>query len=93
MIGVVGNATTAVCHAQFTVNAPGCTILFDYGLVTIEVPGGDGLDLYNFLALSPVNISSAGEYTCTVSVIDTDVCTRTISPKTGAAVTLTVHCE
>ena len=93
MIGVLGNATTARCRAQFTVNVSGCTLRFDYGLVTNEVTGGYGLDLYNTLTLSPVNISSAGEYTCTVLVIDTDLCTRNISPKTSAAVALTVQCE
>ena len=93
MIGVVGNATLALCRAQLTVNVSGCILQFDYGFVTIEVPGGSALDHYKFLALSPVNISSAGEYTCTVSVFDTDFCTRNISPKTSAAVTLTVQCE
>ena len=92
MMGVVGNTTIARCLAQITVNVSGCILRYDYGFVTNEVPGGFGLDIYNFAILSPVNISSAGEYTCTVSVIDTDFCTRSISPKSSAAVTLKVQC-
>ena len=61
MTGVLGNATTAVCHAQLTVNATGCTLQFHYGFVTKEAAGGAGLDVYNFAILSPVSISSAGE--------------------------------
>ena len=92
VIGVVGNITTAICHAQFTVNTSGCILQFDYGFVTNEVSSGSGLDAYNIGMLSPVNISSAGKYTCTVSVIDFDFCTRNISAKTSAAFNLIVQC-
>ena len=92
-IGVLGNDITARCLAQLTVNASGCILRFDYGSVKNLAPGGSALDLYNFLTLSPVNISSAGVYTCTVSVIDTGFCTRNISSKTSEGVTLTVQCE
>ena len=91
-IGVWGSTIAGQCHAQFTVNVSGCVLRFDYGFVTKEAPAGRGLELYNILLLSPVNVSSAGEYTCTVSVIDTTVCSRNISPKSSAAVTLKVQC-
>ena len=71
MIGVLGESTHATCIASVTVNVSLCSVQFDYGLVTTEVAGGASLDLYNTLTLSPVTVSSAGEYTCTVSIIDT----------------------
>ena len=92
MIGVLGESTLATCIASVTVNVSLCSVQFDYGLVTNEVAGGAGLDLYNTLTISPVTISSAGEYTCTVSIVDTLDCTRNISPKTSEAVTLKVQC-
>ena len=92
VIGVLGNSTTASCVARLSVNVSGCILRFDYGFVTNEVAGGSGLNQYNFRTLSPVNISSAGFYTCTVTVIDTHYCKRNSSQKTSEAAVLNVQC-
>ena len=75
------------------------TFSFDYRFMNnsvLTIPGS--MQNSNNFMISPVTISSAGEYTCTVTVNETSVCGESgsesvCSSKTSAAVTLTVQCE
>ena len=70
----------------------------DYGFTNHTVAAGAGINnLFNHAIISPVTISSAGEYTCTLTVIATDFCQgvdskQVFTPKTSDTVTLSVEC-
>ena len=74
-------------------NVSGCILQYDYGFATFDKDGGDGLVLDQILQAIAGSILSGGDHTCTVSIIDTAICKRSIAPKTSAAVTLTIQCE
>ena len=97
MIGVLGDSITAICTAELNFTISGCDIKFDYGFKTITVATGAGVKLFNWVTISPVNISSAGEYTCTVTVTGGDFCQgvgseQLFQPRTSDVVTLRVQC-
>ena len=97
IIGVLGDSITATCTIELYFNVPGCIIEYVYGFKTNLVAAGAGVKLYNFASLSPVNISSAGEYTCNVTVLANGPCQvngseqRSI-PRASDAVTLRMQC-
>ena len=98
MTGVVGDFITAKCTVELNYTISGCDMEFDYGFITnTDVAAGAGLEAYNFATISLVNISSAGEYTCTATVTGGDFCQGVGSeqlfiPRTSDAVTLRVQC-
>ena len=97
MIGVLGDSITATCTVELNVYVSGCVIKFNYEFITNTPAAGAGLTLYNFATLSPLNISSAGEYTCTATVFTGPSCQVNGSgqlsiPRTSDAVTLRVQC-
>ena len=97
MIGVVGDSITAICTAELNFTIPGCEIKYDYGFKTTTVAVGASVKLFNFATISPVNISTAGEYTCTVTLTGGPFCQGVGSeqlfiPRTSDAVTLRVQC-
>ena len=97
MIGVLGDSVTATCTIELNFTVSGCVIKFYYGFKTDIVSGGSGLTAFNFATISPVNISSAGEYTCTATVFSGPYCQVNGSgqismPRTSDAITLRVQC-
>ena len=91
VIGVLGSSTVASCSAQFNFDVTGCVVRFDFGFMSVKVNPTSCLDLHQFFTLSPVRVSSAGKYSCDVSVSYTDDCRRNVTKRTSAA-TLTVKC-
>ena len=97
MIGVLGDSITARCTVQLNFTVTGCEIEYNYGFITITVAAGSGFEPNNFVTISPINISFAGEYNCTATVFSGDFCQVNGSgqlsiPRTSAAVTLRVQC-
>ena len=97
MIGVLGDSITATCTVELNFTVSGCEIEYDYGFITNTVAAGAGFMPFNFVNLSTINISSAGEYTCTATVFSGDFCQVNGSgqlsvPRTSGAVTLKVQC-
>ena len=96
-IAVLGDSITATCTVQLNFSLSGCDIEFNYGFITETVPGGAGVTLYNFATISAVNLSFAGEYTCTVAVVGGPFCPgvepgQLFIPRTSDTVTLRVQC-
>ena len=91
MIGDLGSSTIASCSAQFNFDVVGCEVRFDFGFMTVKVNASSCLDLHQFFTLSPVRVSSAGKYSCDVSVSYTDDCRRNVPTRSSAA-SLTVKC-
>ena len=97
MIGVLGDLITATCAVELNFTLYGCEIEFNYGFKTYTVAAGAGAKLYNFATIPSVNISFAGEYTCTATVFSGPICQVNGSgqlsiPRTSDAVTLRVQC-
>ena len=96
----MGNLTVIFCEAKLTVpvNTSKATLEFDYGVTIVTVPAGSGTTLTNIVTISPVSISSAGNYTCSMTVAAPGVCggggTEPACPtKTSDPVALMVKCE
>ena len=93
----VGSSVTLFCTALLTVNISGAMIEFDYGFRSKSAFAASGTTQTNTTTISPVSISSAGEYTCTVTVTAPGVCEsgpRQVCPtKISDPVSLTVLCE
>ena len=91
MIGVLGDPITVTCTVELSFNLSGCTIEYDYGFITnTSVTAGAGVKLYHSATISPVNISSAGEYTCTATVFSGQFC-QVNGSRTSDAVILRVQ--
>ena len=97
--GNVGSSVSLTCTAVLSVNVTWAMIEFDYGLGSSNtVAAVAGTTQTDVATLSPVTISSAGNYACSVTVTAPGVCggggsepacpTRTSDP-----VALIVHCE
>ena len=93
----VGSSVTLTCEAVLTVDVSGAIIEFDYnGLTDSSVAAVSGTFQTNMATISLVTISSASEYTCTVTVTASGVCggSEPACPtNTSDAVTLTVRCK
>ena len=97
MIGVLGDAIFAICTVQLNFTVPGCAFEYDYGFTTTTTPASTGTTAVSTVTVSPVNISLAGEYTCTVTVRHNDFCQgvgseQVFTPRTSDVVTLRVQC-
>ena len=97
MIGVWGDAITATCTVELNFTVPGCLFEYDYGFTTTTAPASASTTAFNTPTVSPVNISLAGEHTCTVTVRYTPFCQgvgseQVFTPRSSDVVTLRVQC-
>ena len=95
---VVGENVGVYCTAELSVSVFGGVIEFDYEFMNSSVSASNGTTHTSVAAISPVTVSSAGEYACTVTVTAPGVCggggSEPACPtKTSNPVTLTVRCE
>ena len=91
----MGDSIKAICTVELVSSVPqGCEFEFDYGFVTKTEPAGGNIKVYNTTAISPITISSAGKYTCTVTVLASDECQvdGAGKPRTSGSSTLGVRC-
>ena len=72
--GIVGSSIDLTCTAVLSTDVSGAMIDFDYGFIRIIMAAVSGTTQTHTTAISPLNISSAGEYTCTVTVTASGVC-------------------
>ena len=97
MIGVLGDSVIATCTVELNFNVSGCTIEYDYGFTTsTSVATSADVKPHHSATISPVKISSAGEYNCTATVFSGSYCQVNGSeqlsmPRTSDAVTLRVQ--
>ena len=93
-----GSSANLTCTAILSVDVSGAMIVFDYGFMTNTVAAIVGNNQTNMVTLSPVELSSASDYTCTLTVAAPGVCggggSEPACPtKTSDPVTLNVQCE
>ena len=98
MYGFVGDSITAFCNATVSVDVSEALIEFDYRFMSNTVAAVAGTTQTDMTTISPVSISSAGEYTCTVTVTASGVCggdepEPACPTKTSDPVSITVQCE
>ena len=95
--GTLGSSVTLNCTVTLNDDVSGAMIEFDYRLDNVSVNTDSGTTLTSITTISPVTISSAGSYTCTVTVTAYGASGggsgQTYSTKTSNAVSLTVQCE
>ena len=95
--GIVGSSATLTCMAVLSVDVSGVVIEFDYKLGDTSVETASGSTLTNTATISIVALSSAGYYTCTVTVAAFGVCgggsRQTCPTLTSDVVLLTMQCE
>ena len=95
--GTVGSSVILTCTAMLSVDVSGAMIEFDYGLGSTSVVTASNTTEANTATISSVSLSSAGDYTCTVTVTAPGVCGGGSEPvcptKTSDPITLTVQCE
>ena len=73
-IGTVGSSVSLICTAILSVDVSGAMIVFDYGFRTSTMAAVAGSTQTDIATISPVEVSSSGDYTCTVTVIAPGVC-------------------
>ena len=83
---------------MLSLDAPGAVLEFDYKLGDESVGIASGTTLTDTFVIAPVSISSAGSYTCTVTVTASGMCGEGGSEpacptKTSNTISLTVRCE
>ena len=97
MSATIGDSVSFTCTATLSADISGAMIVFDYGFVSNMVPAVAGTTQTNTAPISPVTVSSAGSYTCTVNVTASSECGGELQPAcptgTSDAVSLTVTCE
>ena len=95
----VGSSVSLTCTAILSVDVSGAMIAFDYEFMTKTIPAVAGSTQTGMATISPMELSSSGNYTCTVTVTATCMCggRRRLEPacpkKTSNPVSLTVQCE
>ena len=98
----VGSSVILTCRAMLSVDVSGAMIKFDYQLGSTSVGTGSSTASSTTEAdtttISPVSLSTAGDYTCIVTVTASGVCggggsEPTCPTKTSNTATLTVQCE
>ena len=97
-IGIVGSSISLTCTAVLSVDVSGAMIVFDYGFINNTVAAVAGNTQTDTATISPVEVSSADEYDCTVTVTAPGVCGEGESQpacptNTSDAVALKVQCE
>ena len=97
-IGTVGSFINLTCTAVLSVDVSGAMIVFDYGFMNNTVPAVAGNNQIDMATISPVELSSANEYDCTVTVMAPGVCgggeSESVCPSnTSDPVPLKVQCE
>ena len=96
--GTIGSPINLTCTAVFSADVIETMIQFDYGFMSNTVAAVAGITQTDMATISSVSLSSAGEYTCTVTVTASGVCGGNGSEpacptKTSDAISLTVQCE
>ena len=66
--GFLGDNVTLFCTASLIKNINNLTIEFDYGFTNNSEIAVAGYNQTNTATISPVTLSSAGDYNCTVTV-------------------------
>ena len=94
----VGRSVNLTCTAILSADISGAMIVFDYGFMTNTMAAVAGNTQTDMATLSPVELSSAGDYTCAVTVTAPGVCggggSEPACPTvTSDPVTLNVQCE
>ena len=94
----VGHSVDLTCTAFLSVDVSGAMIVFDYGFMTNIVAAVAGNIQTGIATISTVDLSSADEYDCTVTVTAPGVCggdgSEPVCPtKTSNLVPLTVKRE
>ena len=74
MTRAVGSPIVLFCTAELTASVSGAEIEFNYQFKNNKVAAGVGLTQTNTVRISPVTLSSAGKYTCTVTILASGVC-------------------
>ena len=97
-IGTVGSSISLTCTAVLSVDVSGAMIVFDYGFINNTVAAVAGNTQTDTATVSPVELSSADEYDCTVTVTAHGVCGEGVSEpacptETSNTVALKVQCE
>ena len=97
---VLGNNVTLFCNAKLRVMNTCCEMIeFEYGFSQNSRTAFAGLNQTNTFVISPVTLSSAGNYSCTVNVTANDVGSGEalgsdlISSNDSNVVSLSVQCE
>ena len=97
LIAFVGSSVTFTCTAMVNVNISGITFQFDSSFMdnsSLTTTGSN--EMSNNYTISPVNISSAGEYTCSLTVSVPGVCGDLFQPpcpSNSSVAVLTVLCK
>ena len=96
--GTVGSSVYLTCSAMLSVDVSGAVIEYDYGFMSNTTAVVAGTTQTNMATISPVEVSSAGDYNCTVIVTASGVCGEgepvpACPNKTSDPVTLKVQCE
>ena len=94
----LGSPVTLTCTATLSTDVSGTMIKFEYGSITNNtIAAVSGTSQTDTATISSVSISSAGDYTCTVTVTASGVCGGGSEPAcptdTSSTVALTVQCE
>ena len=97
-IGTVGSSVSLICTAVLSVDVSGAMTVFDYGVMNHTVAAVAGKTQTSIATISPVELSSADEYDCTVIITAPGVCGGGGSEpdcptKTSDPVTLKVQCK
>ena len=91
--GIVGSNIGLTCTTMLSLDVTGAPIEFLFELDGDRVAGAASNTQTGMATLSPLAISSAGNYTCIVIVV-ADLCEGEICPsRTSDPVTLRVQCE
>ena len=96
--GTVGSSVSLICTAVLSVDVSGSLIVFDYGFMNYTKAAVAGTTQTGMATISPVKLSSSGDYTCTVTVTAPGVCggggSEPVCPtNTSDPVPLKVQCE
>ena len=70
----LGSSVSLTCTAIMSVSVIGAMIMFDYGFMTNTMAAVPGNTHTGMATISPVKLSSSGDYTCTVTVAAVGVC-------------------
>ena len=91
---IVGSSIDLTCTAMLSTGVSGAKIVFDYGFDSNMVTASANTAQASTTTISPVSISSARSYTCTVTVTASGVCGGSTCPTmTSGPIHVTVLSE